>query len=252
MRIRALAGVVKTVSALVVTVFAVSVQAADLPANAKTYIPVLNSVLATSWPEILTPWYIGGQIEQETCPSLASKKCWSPHAELKTYREYGFGLGQLTLTYNKDGSERFNTFKDVQALDKSLKGWKFSDRFDPDKQIRALVAMNRANWYKVTGVDDPVEHAAMMFVSYNAGPGRVLSDRRLCRAESTKAHPCDDSKWFGNVENHSYLKATKKAKGYSKTFFETSREYPRNIINMRSPKYKGLVGPSVKPTATKR
>ena len=243
MRIRARAGVVKTVSALVVTVFAVSVQAADLPANAKTYIPVLNSVLATSWPDILTPGYIGGQIEQETCPSLTSKKCWSPHAELKTYREYGFGLGQLTLTYNKDGSERFNTFKDVQALDKSLKGWKFSDRFDPDKQIRALVALDKSNWNKITGVADPVEHFAMTFVSYNAGPGRVLSDRRLCKAESTPKTPCDPDKWFGNVEHHSFLKTLRAASGYSKTFFQTSREYPDNIINKRSPKYHGLILP---------
>lgn len=240
-----LAWAVKTASAFVGAVFAVSVWAAttQLPTNAKTYIPVLNTVLGTYWPDVSSPWYLGGQIEQETCPSLKSKQCWSPHAELKTYREYGFGLGQLTITYNKNGTERFNSFKDVQTLDKSLKGWKFSDRFDPNKQIRALVATDRSNWNKVTGVTDDRERAAMMFVSYNAGFGRVLSDRRLCKAESTKAAPCDPDKWFGNVEHHSYLKKTKAAAGYSKTFFQTSREYPSNIINIRSPKYKGLVAP---------
>ena len=236
----------KTVSTIVGAVFVVSaswVFAAEIPKNARTHIPVLNSVLAERWPDVYNPWYLAGQIEQETCTSLKSPKCWSTHAELKTYREYGFGLGQLTITYNKNGTERFNTFKDVQTLDKSLKGWKFSDRYDPNKQIRALVAMDRSNWYKISGVSDPNEHSAMMFVSYNAGYGRVLSDRRLCKAESTKKNPCDESKWFGNAENHSYLKAIHPAKGYSKTFFQTSREYPRNIIFTRSPKYKGLVEP---------
>lgn len=207
--------------------------ATELPPNAVTNLPVLQTQIKQVWAEFKWPEYLAGQVEQETCPSLKSAQCWSERATLKTSRELGIGLGQLTITYNKDGTERFNTFKDVQRLDAGLRNWSFADRFDKNRQLRALVVMDKLNWSKVTGVPGDKDRAAMMFVSYNAGAGRVLSDRRLCKA----TRGCDQSKWFGNVENTSYLRSVKKVKGYGKTFFETSREYPRNIIFTRSPRY---------------
>lgn len=224
------------IAALVFSGAAICTEASPfptLPVNAQTNFPLLQKHLANKWATYEYPWFIAGQVEQETCISLKHSKCWSRKAELKTAREYGFGLGQLTIAYNKDGSERFNAFKDVRKLDKDLADWSFEQRYDADKQLLAVVVRDKFEYSKITGAKDALNKSAFFFNSYNGGAGGMLQDRRLCAA--TKG--CDSSMWFGNVENTSY-KSKVAAKGYGKSFFEISREYPRNIIYVRSPRYK--------------
>jgi hypothetical protein len=204
-----------------------------LPIHAEKNLPLLKKHLADKWPTYETPWYISAQVEQETCVSLKAPHCWSETVELKTSREYGFGLGQLTVAYDKNGKERFNAFNDVRKLDRDLANWSFDKRYDPDKQALAVVVRDKFEYGKIAGAPDPVEHSAFFFNSYNGGAGGMMQDRRLCA--STKG--CDSSKWFGNVERTSY-KSRVVQKGYGKSFFDISREYPTNIIKIRSPKYK--------------
>lgn len=204
-----------------------------LPPNAVKLLPELQKKIASKWPSYEYPWFLAGQIEQETCISLKHSKCWSPYAGLKTSREVGIGLGQLTIAYNKDGTERFNAFKDVRKLDRDLADWAFEQRYDADKQLLAVVVRDKFEYGKIAGAANSLEHSAFFFNSYNGGPGGMLQDRRLCKT----VPGCDSSKWFGNVERTSY-KSKVAAKGYGKSFFEISREYPRNIIYVRSPRYK--------------
>lgn len=206
---------------------------ASLPVNAQTNFPILQKHLANKWSTYEYPWFIAGQVEQETCISLKHSKCWSRKAELKTSREYGFGLGQLTIAYDAAGKERFNAFAEVKKLDKDLADWAFEQRYDADKQLLAVVVRDKFEYSKIAGAANALEHSAFFFNSYNGGPGGMLQDRRLCKATAG----CDSSKWFGNVENTSY-KSKVAVKGYGKSFFEISREYPRNIIYVRSPRYK--------------
>lgn len=197
-----------------------------IPDRAKIYLPdLVRAVQATNFP----PAYvesIAGQIEQETCYSLKHKKCWNPKTELKTSREYGFGLGQLTIT------SKFSGFDEVKQY-KELKDWKWEDRYNPEMQIRGILIKDRIayNAIKWTVVNE-YEKLAMMYAAYNGGVGGLLSDRKL-----THLRGGDTSRWFGGIEKYS-----KKSKvphpEYKKSFFEINREYPRNILTVRMQKYK--------------
>jgi hypothetical protein len=155
---------------------------------------------------------------------------------LKTSREYGFGFGQLTTAYNADGSERFNAWRELKVRDKALANWKWEDRYNAEMQMKALVIKNRFNWARLKfPIVDQTNKLAFMAVTYNAG--FPITDVRLC---STKPD-CDPTHWFNyemkkGVEAYS-TKSQVKAHGYGKSFFEISREYPRNLLFIRRDKY---------------
>jgi len=197
-----------------------------LPPNALIYMPVLVEEVRQHWPDFYPVHYLAGQVEQETCPSLKSKICWSPKAELKTSREYGFGLGQLTVT------SRFNNFEAARKLHPSLADWKWEERFDARKQLRTMVLMNRNLYRSIKNTHSEYCRIAMMFSAYNGGLGGLRQDRKLCAAQDD----CDPGKWFGHVEKYSF-RAKTKVQGYGKSFFEINREYVRNILCLRSEKY---------------
>lgn len=199
-----------------------------LPENAKKYAPVLKEELKKFWPELKERSIIAAQVEKESCVTLKSSKCWSPFAELKTDREYGFGFGQITVT------KRFNNFDEVKKLDKSLSSWKWENRFDPGLQLRAMVLMDKDIYRKLPAVLE--DKMAFMLASYNGGLGGILNDRRLC--QGTKG--CDPNKWFGNVENTSF-KSKIKPPQYGKSFFEINREYPKVILQVKAQKYVSLM-----------
>ena len=212
-------------------------HAQQLPAGAIDYMPLLKQNVAALWPEAKPRSPFAAQIEQETCISLKSKGCWNPKTELKTQREYGFGLGQLTVAYNADGSERFNGYTEMVKY-RELQDWRWEDRYNPDYQLKALVLKDRNVYQGVKfPVADDFERLAFMFASYNGGLGGLLKDHKLC--ESTTG--CNSRFWFNRdgengVESTSYKSKTA-APGYKKSFFEISREYPKNIMYVRRAKY---------------
>lgn len=204
-----------------------------LPPNAEKNLPILGAYLKLKWPDVSYPHFLPAQIEKETCITLRHSKCWTPHAELRTKREYGWGFGQFTIAYNADGSERFNAFKEVKRLDRDLAEWDFdTNRFDVRLNMLAFVVRNKHDYYSITGARDELNRHAFRLSAYNGGRGGLLKDRRLCKA--TKG--CDQSVWFGHVENTSY-KNKVAAKGYGKSWFDINREYVRTIVYQRSPKY---------------
>jgi hypothetical protein len=197
-----------------------------LPKLATLYIPLLTTQIAALWPAMPAPSTLAAQIEQETCVSLTSTRCWNPKTELKTEREYGFGLGQLTVT------PKFNNFEAAKGWDKSLKDWKWEDRYDPTMQIRALVAYDRNLYRAITFAADDANRLQFAFSAYNGGLGGVINDRHVCMA--TKG--CDPSRWFGHVELTS-LKAKTAVKGYGQSFYEINRGYVRAIWFDRRQRY---------------
>lgn len=212
--------------------FAGRANATELPKNAIKYIDILKEEQNKYWRDIPIRSTLAAQVEQETCYSLKSKKCWNPNSELKTSREYGFGLGQITITPS------FNNFNEARKLDITLRNWEFSNRYDPRMQLRSMVLMDRNLYIKLIGmVNDKTESLAMSFSAYNGGLSGVLQDRRLC--SSIKG--CDPSKWFNHVELHS-LKSKNKKHGYGLSFYEINRDYVRNVMYLRRYKYKSIMG----------
>lgn len=207
--------------------------AAAVPPRAEIYLPVLAREIASAWPALKVRSVLAAQVEQETCPSLTSPKCWNPRAELRTSREYGFGLGQLTLAYREDGSERFNAWREVRAQDAELARWLWADRYDARLQLRALVVTDRGCFARLRPLAaDDLNALALCDAAYNGGFGGVLTERRLCAA----APACDPRVWFGHVERCS-TKSRQKWRGYGASAFDINRGHVKAVMIVRRPKY---------------
>lgn len=203
-----------------------------VPKNFLTHHETFIKVMKSTWNDISMPDVIPALFEQETCYSLKHSRCWSTMAELKTDREYGFGLGQLTVT------KKFNAWDEAKGLDKRLKSWQWEDRYDAEKQMIAGVSMVKRNYHIFKYAVNDYERFAFSFAAYNGGIGGIQSDQRICR--NTKG--CNEWIWFDNVEKTS-LKQKTSVKGYGKSFFEINREHAHNIMKVRRFKYQPFVYP---------
>lgn len=203
-----------------------------VPKAAYALLPELRDAQRGLWPDAPIPSFLAAQVEQESCISLTHSRCWNPRAELKTSRENGIGLGQFTRAYSRDGSIRFDTIADLSRRYSELRGWSWANRYDGSYQLKALVLMDRGIYRRVADAATPVDRVAFTLSAYNGGESGVRQDRLLC--DNTGG--CDPGRWFGHVENHS-LKARKPFKGYGQSPFRINRDYVRNVIEIRRPKY---------------
>jgi hypothetical protein len=196
------------------------------PPNSLIYKQNVIQQVKSGWPDIPFPVYIPAQIEQETCISYKHKKCWNPKAELKTSREWGVGLNQMTIAYNKDGTERFNYFKELKRS-KEFVNWDWEDRYNPDFQILAIILSMKKNWYSITFSDiPPYERYAMALNIYNGGYGGFIRDMNLCLSNKPR---CDSKRWYGNIEKFSTKSKKPQPEYGARSFYEISREYPVNV-----------------------
>ncbi|WP_052262951.1 hypothetical protein [Chromobacterium violaceum] len=200
-----------------------------LPDNAYRNLPIVIGEQRALWPDHPAPSVLAAQVEQETCPSLKSKSCWSERAELKTPRERGVGLGQVTRT------ARFDTLSDLKRQhSRLLAGWSWDKPYDARLQARALVLQDKRCYDPVRGAADEAERLAMALNCYNAGPGMLAISRSRCAAQDD----CDPSRWFGNVEK---ADGPSRKAGYGqRSFYGISREYVSNIMLKRRGRYRFL------------
>lgn len=212
--------------------FSLPVIASAIPDGAKKHVPTLVKNQRQLWPDAPMPDFLAGQIEQETCVSLKSPRCWSPRAELKTKRENGVGFGQFTRAYNKDGSIRFDVIDDLSQSHPELYGWGWETRYNALWQLKGLILMDRGIYNRVRGAGSDTDRLSFTLSAYNGGEGGVNQDRRLC----ANTAGCDPARWKGNVERTS-LKARAPHPGYGKSFFQINREYVTNILDVRRQKY---------------
>lgn len=169
-----------------------------IPPQAHQYLPTLKTEVQRHFKDVPHAGYHAALIEHESGCFYLKKKCWNPRSELKSAREQGAGLGQITRAYRKDGSTRFDALQEMVDRYPQLKGWSWSNVFDrPDLQLRAVVLKTEADYRHFVRVARD-RHQALLFAdaAYNGGRGGVEAERRACHL----APGCDPKVWTGNVE----------------------------------------------------
>lgn len=190
------------------------------------------------------PAYFGALIEHESCITLRHGRCWSPVSRLRTAREEGAGLGQLTRAWRVDGSLRFDALADVRRLDPhGLADLSWSNVYRrPDLQLRAIVVGTRAIWNRLVVLVPEPERLAMVDAAYNGGLRGVLDERRACAAHVG----CDPDRWFDNVEHHCLKSRAPLYAGRSAC--DINRHHVTDVLWRRMPRYAPHL-PSPRPSA---
>ncbi|MYM31477.1 hypothetical protein GTP58_24390 [Duganella sp. CY15W] len=212
-------------------VFSPRAHAAEqLPAGAAKYLPLLKAEQQRLWPDHPHPALLASLVEQESCVTLRSRGCWNPGAQLKTAREEGAGVGQITRAYRADGSVRFDALAGLRdQYGGELGALSWSTVYQrPDLQFRALVLMSRDSARQFRAAPAALEFGD---AGYNGGPAGVQRERRACAL----ATGCNPGQWFGNVELHC-LKSREPLYG-SRSACDINREHVRNVFQVRSAKY---------------
>lgn len=209
-----------------------------IPARAAEHLPTLQAQVREVWPQFPQPHYFAALIEHESCISLTHSRCWSPTSRLRSPREEGAGLGQLTRAFHEDGSVRFDALADARRLDpRGLNDLRWDTVYQrPDLQMRVIVLMTRANYNRLVPL--VIGHAprlAMADAAYNGGLGGLLNERRACAARVG----CDPQEWFGHVERVC-LKSTRPLYA-GRSACDINRHHVHDVLVTRMPKYRGRV-----------
>ena len=203
-----------------------SAHGGTVPECAKRHIPTLAIALDQHWPSAPLRHITAGQVEQESS--------WKEAATLKTTRELGRGLVQMTIAYDSNGRERFNIYRDA-VRSQALNGWNWqADPYNPRYQLTFLVLQDKSNFVQVRNyMIDDIEAWRAGLVCYNAGSGRWLQRRAVARKGGIPA-----DRWVGGLELAHGPKEDVAL--YGRPLWQAVNEYPR-VIFKRAEKYRGLV-----------
>lgn len=207
---------------------------AQVPDAARPVLPVLQAEIHAAWPDHPMPAYFGGLIDHESaCPRPSS--CWRPTARLRTQREEGAGLGQITRAWAPDGRLRFDALAELREAHPLLAELDWATVYQrPDLQLRAMVLKSRSDWLAMP----PVQASARLAftdLAYNAGRGRVSQDRRACALTAG----CDPAQWWGHVERT--CTASRQPIYGTRSACDISRHHVADVLRVRAPRYEGLL-----------
>jgi hypothetical protein len=178
-------------------------------------------------------WYLGALIEHESCISLTHSRCWNPASKLKSAREEGAGLGQITRAYNSTGGVRFDALAEIRDKHPELRELSWSNVYvRPDLQIRAVIFKMKDNYTYYIRYTDSENALAFADAAYNGGIGGLDNERRACKITTG----CNPALWFDNVEK---LCLKSKAALYGqRSACDINRHHVKDVLVTRSPKYK--------------
>lgn len=213
-----------------------SARAHEVHPRAVQYAPVIKAELQNYWPGIPQREYLPALISHESCISYTHSRCWSPTSRLRTSREEGAGLGQITRAWRADGTERFDALAEMRERHPALRELSWSTIYQrPDLQIRTIVLQSLGNFNALSPVSDPMERLAMADAAYNGGIAGVRSERRACGMTDG----CDPQRWWGNVER---ICLKSKAPLYgSRSACDINRHHVKDVLQVRINWYKGIV-----------
>ncbi len=211
-------------------VFAPRAHAGELPPGFHKYGHMLAAEQRRYWPEHPDPAALAALVEQESCLSLRHSRCWNPAARLKTAREEGAGMGQITRAYRADGSLRFDTLTALRnQYGDALGEWSWDNVYQrPDLQLRAVVLLSRDSARPFRHVPGWLHFGD---AGYNGGVAGVKRERRACAI----SEGCDPAHWFGHVEKHC-LKSRRPLYG-NRSACDINREHVKNVFHVRRAKY---------------
>ena len=229
---------------ILLLLLSITVATARCNYNYKTYIPKnaykymdlveIDSIILNK--SIKYVPYYDALIEQESCISLCHSKCWNPKSRLKTKREEGAGLFQITRVFYSNGLVKWDTLKSLkERFPKYLKDLNWSNIYDrPDLQILAGLLLWNSNMRLFINKVDKDSLIWFLDSCYNGGFKYLY--REMVRCKLTKG--CNPKKWFGNVELMKSRRALKKLYG-NRTAWDINREHVR-LVKERMTKYKKL------------
>lgn len=215
--------------------FGRSAHAQPVHPRAVALAPVLIAEIDRHWSEVPRREYVPALISHESCITYKHSRCWAPTSRLRSQREEGAGLGQLTRAWHQDGRLRFDALSDLRDRHPALRELDWATIYSrPDLQVRSLVLMSRDNWTALRTVADPMERLAMADAAYNGGLGGVQRERRACQIASA----CDPQRWWNHVERHC-LKSRMPLYG-TRSACDINRHHVADVW-ARMPRYAGLV-----------
>ncbi len=212
-------------------VFAPRAHATELPAGFIKYGPILKAEQRHYWSDHPDAVVLAGLVEQESCISLKSKGCWNPSAQLRTSREEGAGMGQITRAYRSNGMLRFDALSDLHdRYEVELMDMSWSNIYArPELQLRSIVLMSRDAAKPFRSAPDMLSFGD---AAYNGGKDGVQKERRACALTKN----CNPGKWVANVESHC-LKSRQPLYG-GRNACDINREHVHNALLVRPAKYR--------------
>lgn len=210
-------------------------QAATVPKAAHQYLPTLSVEIDRQWPNVPSREYFGGLIDHESaCPRVS--QCWQPTARLKSQREEGAGFPQLTRAWTTSGALRFDALTELADRHPALRELNWNNVYQrPDLQLRAIVLKVRGDFSALAPVVDRMERMRFADAAYNGGLGGVNRERRECGLKAG----CNPQKWNGHVE---LIRVKSQQPIYgTRSPWDINRHHVRDVIDVRAPRYKGMV-----------
>lgn len=205
-----------------------------IPPAAQTYRATLHTEQVQFWGDHPRSEALPALIEHESCISLTHSRCWNPASRLKTTREEGAGLGQVTRAWNPTGKLRFDALQELKDRHPALREWTWANVYQrPDLQLRAVVLKVRGDYQTLGMVRDAQQRLAFADAAYNGGMGGVQKERRACQIKTG----CDPQQWWGNVEV-TCLKSHQPLYG-GRSACDINRHHVEDVLHIRAPKYKG-------------
>lgn len=204
-----------------------------IPNKANIYLPTVKVEQLLNWKDHPTPAQLPALIEHESCISLTHTRCWSPTSRLKTQREEGAGLGQITRAYSVNGKLRFDALEEIKNKHVSLNEFTWENVYSrPDLQIRAVILKSKDNYNSLSMVTSPAERLKFSDAAYNGGLGGVQNERRACQLKTG----CNPQVWKDNVSN-TCLKSKQPLYG-TRSACDINRFHVIDVTETRVEKYK--------------